>query len=107
MFFGVVVELMPSFRGGGTRDVVRYIQQRIVWPRRKGKMVLAQGRVFASFTVGTNGRVRDVKIVKRLHPLFDAEVLRVVRALPAFKPGRQAGEPVAVSFTVPITFRLE
>ena len=104
---GMVIETMPSFRGGGSREVVQYIQQRIVWPLSKGKMVLKQGRVFASFTVDTAGRVHDVRIVKNLHPLFDAEVLRVVRLLPDFKPGQQFGEPVAVSFTVPITFKLK
>ena len=106
MFFGVVAEQMPHFHGGGTHEVVQYIQRRIVWPRSKGKMILTQGRVFASFTVGRDGRVSDAKISKSLHPLFDAEVLRVVRLLPQFEPGKQMGESVAVIFTVPITFRL-
>ncbi|MCI1188678.1 TonB family protein [Hymenobacter sp. DH14] len=104
---GMVTETMPSFRGGGSREVVQYIQQQIVWPRSNGKIILKQGRVFASFTVGTTGRVHDAKIVKSLHPRFDAEVLRVVRLLPNFKPGEQFGKPVAVSFTVPITFKLK
>ena len=106
-FVGMAVEEMPSFRGGGTREVIQYIQQRVVWPRSKGKIILTQGRVFASFTVGADGRVGDVKIVKHLHPLFDAEVLRVVRALPNFKPGRQLDRPVAVGLTVPVTFQLK
>lgn len=105
--YGVIVEKMPSFRGGGSREVVQYVQQHIAWPRNKGKMILTQGRVFVSFTVGVDGRVGDVKIVKSLHPRFDAEVLRVVRLLPQFEPGRQMGETVAVSFTVPITFKLK
>ncbi|GAB3660683.1 hypothetical protein GCM10027594_30950 [Hymenobacter agri] len=87
--------------------MVQYIQQRIVWPRSKGKMIQKQGQVFASFTVGTDGQVSDAQIVKSLHPRFDAEVLRVVRLLPQFKPGKQMGESVAVSFTVPITFKLK
>ena len=98
---------MPSFRGGGNREVVQYIQQQIVWPQQNGKMVQAEGRVFASFTVETDGRVRNPKIVKSLHPLFDAEVLRVLRLMPNFKPGQQNGKPVAVGITVPITFKLE
>lgn len=103
----MIIEQMPSLHGGGSREVMQYIQQRIVWPLSKGKMVLKQGRVFAAFTVDVDGRVRDVKIVKSLHPLFDAEVLRVVRLLPRFEPGRREDKPVAVSFTVPITFKLK
>lgn len=105
--YGMISEQMPSLHGGGSREVMQYIQQRIVWPRSKGKIILTQGRVFASFTVGTDGRVSNAKIVKSLHPRFDAEVLRVVRLLPRFEPGKQMGEPVAVSFTVPITFKLK
>lgn len=109
VFFGVVVEDMPSFRGGGTREVVQYIQRQIVWPKsaKTGELVVAEGRVFASFTVGTDGKVHDPKIVKGLQPLFDAEVLRVLRTMPSFKPGRQNGKLSAVSMVVPVTFRME
>ena len=103
---GVVVDTMPSLHGGGRREVMRYMQQQIAWPRRKGKMVLAQGRALVSFTVGPGGRVGDAKIVKSLHPRFDAEVRRVVRTLPRFSPGRENGAPAAVSFTMPVSFRL-
>ena len=109
VFFGMVVEQMPSFRGGGMREVVQYMQQQIVWPKsaKTGELIEAQGRVFASFTVGTDGKVHDPKIVKGLQPLIDAEVVRVLRAMPSFKPGRQNGKPNAVSMVVPITFKLE
>ena len=105
--YGMVAEQMPSFRGGGNREVIAYIQQQIVWPQQNGKMVQVEGRLFASFTVETDGRVRNPKIVKSLQPLFDAEVLRVLRLMPNFKPGQQNGEPVAMGITVPITFKLK
>ncbi|MDO7845118.1 energy transducer TonB [Hymenobacter sp. M29] len=105
--YGAVIEEMPSFRGGGNREVVNYIQQQVVWPRQDGKIVQAQGRVFASFTVDASGRVCHPKIVKSLQPLFDAEVLRVLRIMPNFKPGRQNGKSVAVDMVVPVTFKLK
>ncbi|MBO2012280.1 energy transducer TonB [Hymenobacter negativus] len=104
--YGAIVELMPSFRGGGQRELVAYIQKHIRWPKAAGR-VCAEGRVFASFTIGADGRVHDAHIVKSLDPLLDAEVLRVIRQLTGFKPGRQNGQPVAVSFTVPVSFKLE
>ena len=108
VFFGVVVEQMPTFRGGSNLELVKYIQQQIVWPVTKyGKMVQTEGRIFASFTVGVDGKVHDPKIVKGLQPLFDAEVLRVLRAMPSFRPGRQNGKPNAVSMVVPVSFKLE
>ena len=109
VFFGVVVEDMPSFRGGGMREVVQYIQQQIIWPTKAktGELIEAEGRVFASFTIGTDGKAHDPKIVKGLQPLFDAEVIRVLRAMSSFKPGRQNGKSNAVSIMVPITFKRE
>ncbi|MBF9223828.1 energy transducer TonB [Hymenobacter ruricola] len=103
-FLGIVNEVMPTFRGGGISKLVAYIQQQVRWPAAAG-MVEAEGRVFVSFVVGKDGLVQDVKIVKGLHPLLDAEALRVIQALPAFVPGQQNGQPVAVSMTVPIKFQ--
>lgn len=97
-------EQMPSFRGGGTRELMAYIQQQIQWPANTG-LVDAEGHVFASFIVGKDGTVRDAKIIKGLHPLLDAEALRIILALTGFTAGQQHGEPVAVSITLPITFK--
>jgi protein TonB len=99
------VEQMPQLPGGGgNAAIVAYIQQRVKWPVDFRDDM--GGRVFVAFIVGKDGQVREARIVKGLHPLLDAETLRVVQALPAFTPGRQGGRPVAVSFTVPITFKL-
>ena len=37
---------------------------------------------------------------------MDAEALRVVSGMPAWKPGMQRGKPVRVSFTLPVIFKL-
>jgi len=98
------VQQMPTFRGGAYTGVVAYIQQQVRWPEGTG-LVDAEGRVFASFIVGKDGIVRNAKIIKGLHPLLDAEALRIILALTGFTAGRQDGQPVMVSLTIPITFR--
>ena len=95
---------MPTFQGGDLAALTAHIQQQLRWPQGSG-LVDAEGRVFASFIVGKDGMVRDAKIIKGLHPFLDAEALRVILALTGFTPGRQNGKPVAVSVTVPVTFR--
>ena len=104
--YGAVVEQMPTFRGGGLRELSAYIQKQLHWPEGAGATCV-EGRLFISFTVDKAGLVRDVTLRKGLHPLFDAEALRVIKALTGFKPGRQNGEPVATGMTVPVTFKLE
>jgi protein TonB len=66
-----------------------------------------QGKVFVNFVVGSFGQVTNAKIVKSVHPSLDAEALRVVGLLPAWKPGKQRGQAVDVAYTVPIEFILQ
>jgi hypothetical protein len=47
------------------------------------------------------------KIARGVDPSLDKEALRVVNQLPKWKPGKQRGKPVRVSYTVPINFQLQ
>jgi periplasmic protein TonB len=100
-----IVEEMPEFPGG-TEALQRYIASSIKYP------VIAQengiqGRVFVSFVVSAKGSVEAVKIARGVDPNLDKEAIRVVMAMPAWKPGKQRGKPVKVSYTVPINFVLQ
>ena len=66
-----------------------------------------EGRIFVSFTVNSQGDVSDVKVVKGLGSGLDEETIRAVKTLPKFIPGKQNGRAVSVSFTVPITFKIQ
>jgi TonB family protein len=81
------------------------IGQSIYYPTEALKKRI-EGKVFVAFVVGTEGKVEDIRVMKGVHPLLDAEALRAVSLLPAFKPGKQNGRPVRVAFTLPIGFRL-
>ena len=96
---------MPEFPGG-EEALRKYIAQSVKYP------VIAQengiqGRVYVSFVVNTKGKVTDVKIARGVDPNLDKEAIRVVNAMPAWKPGKQRGKAVKVSYTVPINFVLQ
>lgn len=96
------VEQMPHLPAAdGMGPIVQQIQDNFVHPTGP----LQEGRVFASFTVKPDGSVSDTKIVKGLAPAYDEAVLAAIQKLPRFVPGMQSGKAVAVSFTVPITFK--
>ena len=103
----VSVEQMPELPGGGGQmAIVAAIQRAVHYPSlalRNG----VEGRVYASFTVNTKGEVVDLKIVKGLGSGLDEETLRAIKSLPDFIPGKQNGREVNVSFTVPITYRIQ
>ncbi|WP_139925569.1 TonB family protein [Hymenobacter sp. DG01] len=98
------VEQMPVFPGGQTA-LYQAIGQSIIYPTEALQQRL-QGRVFVKFIVAASGKVEGATVVKSLHPLLDAEAVKAINNLPAWEPGRQVGRPVAVSYAVPITFRL-
>ena len=58
------------------------------------------------FIVNKNGDAEEPVILKGVHPLLDAEALRVVSRLKGFTPGSQGGTPVDVYYMVPVTFSL-
>jgi TonB family protein len=96
------VEQMPALpTGGGMGGIIQQIQDNLVYPSGQHQ----EGRVFASFTVGANGAVRDTRIIKSLSPAYDAAVVDAIQKLTRFVPGVQSGQPVAVTFTVPIIFK--
>ncbi|MDX8341342.1 energy transducer TonB [Draconibacterium sp. IB214405] len=100
-----IVEDMPEFPGGDLA-LRKYIASSIKYP------VIAQengiqGKVYVTFVVSKTGKVADAKIARGVDPSLDKEALRVVNALPAWKPGKQRGKPVNVSYTVPINFVLQ
>jgi protein TonB len=57
--------------------------------------------------VTSKGGVDKVSILKGVDPELNAEAIRVVQTLPAFKPGKQGGKPVPVWYMVPINFTLK
>jgi protein TonB len=101
----VVVEEMPEFPGGEIA-LRTYIAKAIVYPTVAQENGI-QGKVFVTFVVNKDGSVSNAKIARGVDKSLDEEALRVVATLPKWKPGKQRGVPVRVSYTVPISFKLQ
>ena len=99
-----VVETQPEFPGG-IAELMKYLQKNMRYPKVCKEQGL-QGRVIVQFVVNTDSTISDVNVIKPVNPHFDKEALRVVKAMPKWKPGTQRGKPVRVRFTLPVTFRL-
>jgi protein TonB len=82
-----VVEEMPMFPGGDG-ELLKYIAEHTQYPEI-AKENNIQGRVIVRFCVTSKGGVSQVSILKGVDPELDAEAIRVVNTLPAFKPGKQ------------------
>ncbi len=100
-----IVEEMPEFPGGETA-LRQFIAGAVKYPADAVKKGI-QGKVYVTFVVSKDGSVADAKIARGVDPTLDAEALRVVNSLPEWIPGKQRGETVNVSYTVPINFKLQ
>ena len=98
------VEQMPMFPGGEI-ELIKYLSQNIQYPPEAAKNNV-QGRVILQFVVDKTGQVGEVKILRSVSEELDAEAVRVVKTLPKFEPGRQDGKPVAVWYTLPVSFNI-
>ena len=86
-------------------DMAQYLGNNIKYPeaaRKAGK----EGRVIIRFIVDERGNITEPQVVRSPDTTLTEEALRVVKAMPSWKPGMQAGKNVAVYFTQPISFRL-
>lgn len=101
----MVVEDMPEYPGG-TEALLEYLRTNISYPESCKESGI-QGRVLVTFVVEKNGSISSAEIVKGVTEELDAEALRVIYAMPAWKPGKQKGKEVRVKYTVPISFRLD
>ncbi len=100
-----VVESMPEFPGGEAA-LMEYLQKNIKYPSIAADNGI-QGRVIINFVVNKDGSIVDPEIIKSLDPSCDKEAMRVIKAMPKWKPGRQRGKTVRVKYTVPVLFRLQ
>ena len=99
------VDQMPQFPGGEA-GLMRYLQSNINYPANAAMNNIG-GRVILQFVVEKDGHIGEVKVVRSIDPEIDAEAVRVVKSLPDFIPGRQDGEPVAVWYTIPVSFKVQ
>ena len=100
-----VVEEMPEFPGG-VDAMMEYLQKQLRYREAaKGKGI--QGRVTVQFIIDKEGNVTNSKVTRSVDKDMDTEAIRLVKAMPKWKPGMQKGKAVAVKYTVPVVFRLE
>ena len=100
-----LVEEKPSFMGGDANEFSKWVNQRLVYPEI-AKENGVQGRVTLQFTVESDGRVTNVKVLRGVDSSLDQEAVRVVSSSPRWTPGKQRDRAVRVTYTFPVIFQL-
>lgn len=100
----VTAEIMPKYTRGEAA-LLSFIKRNTKYPEA-AQAEKIEGRVIVRFIVNKDGDAEDPVILKGIHPLLDAEALRVIGRLKEFDPGYQAGSPVKVYYILPVEFSL-
>ncbi|MDE6151441.1 MAG: energy transducer TonB [Prevotella sp.] len=99
-----IVEQLPEFPGGMS-IFMTWLTNELRYPQscRQAKQ---QGVVSVTFVVERDGSITNIKLVARTHTPLDDEALRVIKAMPKWKPGENRGKPVRAVVGIPIIFAL-
>lgn len=95
----------PSFPGGSAA-MMQFIAQNLRYPKAAQEAGV-QGRVMLQFTVGQDGTLSDIKVLRSVSAEIDAEAVRVVRSMPRWTPAKANGKPISARYMVPVAFRLQ
>lgn len=101
-----LLEVKPTFNGENANAFSEWVNSHLKYPE-DAKAAGEQGRVTLQFTIGADGVVSNVKILRGVSESLDAEALRVVSSSPDWGPGKVNGKPVPVTFTFPVVFKLK
>lgn len=97
-----IVEEMPVYPGGEEARL-KFLHENISYPLAALENGIS-GDVYVTFVIDSNGRIKDVRVKKGIGGGCDEEAVRVIKKMPRWIPGRQAGKPVNVQLTMPVRF---
>jgi TonB family protein len=100
---GAIYEPMPEFIGG---DIAfrQYIQNYIRYPETND---VKEGTVYIAFIVKKDGSIENVMLLRGIGQEYDEEAIRVVKAMPKWKPAMHNGKAIDVKMNIPIHFGMK
>lgn len=104
---GKIIEIpdIDPMYPGGSQEMLRFISTSLRYPREAAEND-KQGLVVYNFVVNLDGSLSDFEIMHRAHPLLDAEALRIIKSMPAWRPAVYKGQNVRARHYVPMYFKL-
>ncbi|MDX2188491.1 MAG: TonB family protein [Bacteroidota bacterium] len=98
----MATEEMPEYVGG-MKEMYKFISANINYPSQAMDEEIS-GRVVLSFVVDAKGNIKNIEVIKPIGGGCEEEAVRVIKKMPAWKPGKMKGKPVNVKFTIPVSF---
>jgi len=97
-------EIKPEFPGG-VQALRKFLERNLRNPRELEKDELISVKV--RFVVGYDGKLQRFEIAQDGGSEFNNEVMRVLKKMPAWNPGKSHGQNVSVYYVIPVKFIAE
>ena len=97
----IVAEVMPSYPGG-MEALKKFLEKNLKNPQdiEEGQNI----KVKIRFIVGYDGNLKGFETTQDGGSAFNNEVIRVLKKMPQWIPGKTKGQNVSVYYTIPVNF---
>ena len=103
MFYAPSVEVKPEYKGG-VNELNAFFKMNLVFPESLKKAGI-KGVVFVQFIVDKYGNVKEIEVIKGLHPDADREAVRLIKLTNGkWKPGTRNGNAAEMQMIIPVKF---
>lgn len=97
-------DMIPIFKGG-TPEMNKFIVNNLKYPEKAFEEKI-QGLVVYTFVVEKDGTLSNFNLIHHTNPLLDEEALRILKAMPPWRPAKHKGEIVRSESYVPMYFKI-
>jgi TonB family protein len=90
---------------GGEDALAKFLKDNLVYPE-KAKKAKIEGTVYVRVTLNSDGTLENPLVLRSLGYGCDEEAIRLIKAMPNWKPAKQQGRAIQRELTLPINFKL-
>ncbi|MBO7285883.1 MAG: energy transducer TonB [Alistipes sp.] len=102
----IAPETPGEFMGGNIETFQKWVAENLRYPEEMKNQKASEVRIVVKFTIGKHGYIvpSSIEFLRGSVKALNDEVRRVLLSSPRWEPGKQKGEPVAVSYMLPVIF---
>lgn len=102
----VNAEEMPTFQGGDLSKFRNWVQSNVRYPQIALENGI-QGNVVIKFVVEKDGKLSNIQVLQSPDKTLSDAAVAVLQRSPKWKPGKQRNKPVRVTYTLPVSFKIQ
>ncbi|MBQ5737620.1 MAG: energy transducer TonB [Alistipes sp.] len=102
----VTAEEMPTFQGGDLSKFRNWVQSHVKYPQIALENGI-QGNVVIKFVVEKDGKLSNIQVLQSPDKTLSDAAVQVLQKSPKWKPGKQRNKPVRVTYTLPVSFKIQ